>query len=116
LGRRGQAHATSDGAQSHAEAAEAYASPGAFDPAATRAAVAALDARVLLVAGELDGSPHPHIAAAVARLFPHAEPTVQPGAAHFPRLDDPRRFTDTVAAFLAGADGRSATSSRHGGG
>jgi pimeloyl-ACP methyl ester carboxylesterase len=104
-----QAHAAADVSQSNVEAAEVYASPGAFDPAATRAAIAGLDARVLLLAGELDGGPRPHVAAAVARLIPHAELAVQPGAGHFPWLDDPRRFTETVAAFLAGAGATAAT-------
>jgi pimeloyl-ACP methyl ester carboxylesterase len=40
------------------------------------------------------------VAAAVAELFPEGELIVQPGAGHHPWLDDPRRFTETVTAFL----------------
>jgi pimeloyl-ACP methyl ester carboxylesterase len=35
-----------------------------------------------------------------AGLFPDATLVVQPGAGHFPWLDDPTRFTTTTAAFL----------------
>jgi pimeloyl-ACP methyl ester carboxylesterase len=35
-------------------------------------------------------------------LFPKAELTVQPGAGHFPWLDDPVRFSGTVETFLRG--------------
>jgi pimeloyl-ACP methyl ester carboxylesterase len=95
-----QAHAASDVAQTNAEAAEIYASSGAFDPAAARAVIAALDVPVLVLAGEVDSGPLPRIAAAITELFPRAELNVQPGAGHFPWLDDPRSFTRTVATFL----------------
>lgn len=95
-----QAHAATDVEQTNEEAADRYAAAEAFGPVAARAAVAALDAPVLLLAGALDGGPLPRVAAAVAELFPEAELCVQPEAGHFPWLDDPRRFTDTVAAFL----------------
>jgi pimeloyl-ACP methyl ester carboxylesterase len=39
-------------------------------------------------------------AAEYAGLFEHAELPVQPGAGHFPWLDDPAWFTRTLAAFL----------------
>jgi pimeloyl-ACP methyl ester carboxylesterase len=52
-------------------------------------------------AGELDASPTPATAAAAARLFPNATLTVQPGAAHFPWLDDPAFFTAAVTSFLS---------------
>jgi pimeloyl-ACP methyl ester carboxylesterase len=42
----------------------------------------------------------PRLAAEPAGLFEHPELAVQPGAGHFPRLDDPVRFTRTLAAFL----------------
>jgi pimeloyl-ACP methyl ester carboxylesterase len=95
-----RAHAASEVEQTHEEAAELYASAGAFEPAVARAAVAALDARVLLLAGALDSGPLPRVAATIARLFPKVELVVQPGAGHFPWLDDPRSFVDTVAGFL----------------
>ncbi|WP_460753721.1 alpha/beta fold hydrolase [Nocardiopsis oceani] len=87
--------------QINVTAARAYAGTGAFDPQATRAAVAEWDARVLVVAGELDGGPTPRVGAEIAGLFPRSELFVQPGAGHFPWLDGPQRFAETVAAFLA---------------
>ncbi len=39
-------------------------------------------------------------AAAAVRLFPNARVTVQPGAAHFPWLDDPAFFTAAISSFL----------------
>jgi hypothetical protein len=62
--------AASDAEQSNAQAADVYASSGAFGPTATRAAIAALDARVLVVAGEMDSGPLLRIAAAIAETFP----------------------------------------------
>ncbi|WP_406481646.1 alpha/beta fold hydrolase [Streptomyces platensis] len=96
-----QAHAGSEVAQTHEGAAEIYAAGGAFAASdEARAAVAGMDARVLLLAGEVDSGPLPRIAADIAQLIPRAELVVQPGAGHYPWLDDPRRFTRTVATFL----------------
>ncbi|MGX1976327.1 alpha/beta fold hydrolase [Streptomyces kronopolitis] len=94
-----QEHAAAEVAQHNDKAAEAYAASGAFDPPTTRAALAALSAPVLL-AGELDSGPRPHVAAAVSRLLPGAELSVQPGGGHYPWLDDPVHFTRTVGTFL----------------
>jgi proline iminopeptidase len=74
---------------------------GAFNPAATCEAVGRLAAPVLVYAGELDAGPTPEIAATGARLFPNATVTVQPGAAHFPWLDDPAFFTAAITSFLS---------------
>ncbi|WP_329119207.1 alpha/beta fold hydrolase [Streptomyces sp. NBC_01465] len=95
-----QAHAALDVAQTNEEASGAYAGPGAFDPPAARAVLAQLDARVLLFAGEVDSGPRPRVAAEVANLFPSAELVVQPGAGHFPWLDDAAFFVRTVTEFL----------------
>ncbi|MEV6399452.1 alpha/beta hydrolase [Streptomyces sp. NPDC051907] len=96
-----QALSAAEAEQCNDQAAEMYAAPGAFDPVAARAALASLDAPVLVLAGELDGGPRPRVAADIAKLFPHAELVVQPGAGHYPWLDDPVRFTQTVGGFLA---------------
>ncbi|MFF2993031.1 alpha/beta fold hydrolase [Streptomyces sp. NPDC057950] len=95
-----RAHAAAEVAQTNEEAADLYASAGAFQPLAARGAVTPPAARVLLLAGELDGGPLPRVAAGVAELIPGARLVVQPGAGHFPWLDDPRFFTETVVAFL----------------
>ncbi|MFI1754084.1 alpha/beta fold hydrolase [Streptomyces sp. NPDC020571] len=90
--------------ESNDEAGDVYLSPEAFDPPATRAALARCPARVLVLAGERDGSPAPDLAGRLAEVFPHAELAVQPGAGHYPWLDDPGWFAQRVAAFL-GPDG-----------
>ncbi|MFJ8801794.1 MULTISPECIES: alpha/beta hydrolase [unclassified Streptomyces] len=95
-----RAHAATDLDQTNEEAADRYATPDAFRPAAARAVVAAWDVRVLLVPGALDSGPLPRVAATVADLFARAETAVLPGAGHFPWLDEPRLFTDTVEGFL----------------
>ncbi|MEV5548446.1 alpha/beta hydrolase [Streptomyces sp. NPDC052309] len=82
------------------EAAGVYGSPGAYDPPATRAALARCTAPVLVLAGELDGGPRPELARRTAAAFPRAETAVQPGAGHYPWLDDPEWFVRRVLAFL----------------
>jgi pimeloyl-ACP methyl ester carboxylesterase len=79
---------------------DGFRAEGAFDPPATREAVRRLTAPVLVYAGELDTAPTPEIAAVGARCFPAATVTVQPGAAHFPWLDDPAFFTAALTSFL----------------
>ncbi|MGW3098056.1 alpha/beta fold hydrolase [Streptomyces sp. NPDC001102] len=96
-----RAHHAAGAAQRNQEAAAVFGAEGAFDPAATRAALAGLAAPVLLLAGEVDLNSPPPMVAEFAGLFAKAESVVQPGAGHFPWLDDPERFVATVGAFLA---------------
>jgi pimeloyl-ACP methyl ester carboxylesterase len=86
--------------QCNDEAADLYFGQGAFDPPATRAALAILPAPVLVLAGELDGGPRPDLARRAAGVFRDAESAVQPGAGHYPWLDDPEWFVRRVAGFL----------------
>jgi proline iminopeptidase len=95
-----RAHHAAEETQSHPEAAAAFGAEGAFDPPATRAALAAFGAPVLLLAGEFDVGAPPRVLAEFAGLFPNATFVIQPGAGHFPWLDDPNRFTSTITAFL----------------
>lgn len=83
------------------DAAALYYADGALDPAATRSAIARLDAPVLLVAGEYDVGLPPKRAAEFAALFAHAELVVQPRAGHYPWLDDPQWFGQTLNSFLS---------------
>lgn len=87
--------------QRNDEAAAVYGSEGAFDPEATRAALAGFAGRVLVLAGELDVAGPRRAMAEYAGLFPQAESVVQEGAAHFPWLDDARRFVAETARFFA---------------
>lgn len=86
--------------QRNDEAAGVYGSDGAFDPAATRAGLAAFQGRVLVLAGEVDVAGPTRVIAEYAALFADAELVVQEGAAHFPWLDDPGRFVTETERFL----------------
>ncbi|MCB5167753.1 alpha/beta hydrolase [Streptomyces bambusae] len=91
-----------DEVQRNAEAAAGYGAEGAYDPTATRAALAAFAAPVLVLAGEVDLNSPPAAMAELAGAFPGAGLLVQPGAGHYPWLDDAARFTAAAEAFLAG--------------
>ncbi|MET9229529.1 alpha/beta hydrolase [Lentzea sp. NPDC003310] len=80
----------------HPKAAMEYYKEATFDPAKVREKVRKLDVPTLLVAGELDVSLPPDRAREYADLFPRATLVVQPGAAHFPWVDDPGAFAATV--------------------
>ncbi|MFF0067052.1 alpha/beta fold hydrolase [Streptomyces sp. NPDC005279] len=97
---RAQAHQAAEDGQKNKEAATAFGAEGAFDPDATRAALALFGAPVLLLAGEVDLNSPPRATAAFTELFLNAELVLQSGAGHFPWLDDPDRFVATTAAFL----------------
>jgi pimeloyl-ACP methyl ester carboxylesterase len=96
-----QAHRAASATEKSARAAAAFYGEGAFDPPASRAALAAVAAPVLVLAGEWDGGPNPAHAEEFAGLFPHGVRQVQPRGGHFPWLDDPEWFTRRVAGFLA---------------
>ncbi|MQY37554.1 Proline iminopeptidase [Streptomyces sp. RB17] len=98
-------HTDAELEQTNEEAGERYFADGAFTPDATRTALAALTAPVLVLAGELDGGPRPDLARRAAEAFPDAEVAVQPGAGHYPWLDDPERFLKRTLAFLDGPAG-----------
>ncbi|MFD9289236.1 alpha/beta fold hydrolase [Streptomyces sp. NPDC060030] len=85
---------------SNQEAAALFAAEGAFDPENTRAVLRACDAPLLLLTGEFDLNSPPVSAAEIAEAFPDASLVVQPGAGHYPWLDDPGRFVATTEAFL----------------
>ncbi len=95
-----QAHWAAGEKQANKDAAHAFAAEGAFDPAATRAALAAFGSPVLVLAGGLDLQRPPAIAAEFAALFPAGQLVVQPGAGHYPWLDDADRFVSAVTTFL----------------
>jgi pimeloyl-ACP methyl ester carboxylesterase len=82
------------------EAADVYGSAGAYDPPATREALARLSRPVLVLAGEVDNGPRPELARRAADVFPDVELAVQPGAGHYPWLDDPEWFVQRIVAFL----------------
>ncbi|MDR6979031.1 pimeloyl-ACP methyl ester carboxylesterase [Streptomyces sp. 3330] len=95
-----RAHDDAADEQTNPEAEKAFLDPEAFDPPTLRAALAAVAAPVLVLAGERDGGPRPALARLLADAFPNAEFAVQPGAGHYPWLDDPEWFTGRTATFL----------------
>lgn len=95
-----QAHQAADETQTNEVAADAFAAEGAFDPVATRAALAEFGSPVLVVAGALDLIRPPPVLATFAALFPCAQLVIQPGAGHYPWLDDADRFVSAVTTFL----------------
>ena len=99
-------------AQAHAAAQEEevtpnaqaiyYADGAALDPEAARAGLAKLSADVLVLLGGADPIMPAQLGVELAAMFPSAEVVVQPGIGHYPWLDDPAWFVDTVSGFLTG--------------
>lgn len=95
-----RAHDAAGEAQTNEDAAAAFVAEGAFDPAATRAAVTTFDWPVLFLGGGVDLQRPPQVTAEFAALFPSAQLVIQAGAGHYPWLDDPGQFVSAVTAFL----------------
>ncbi|MDH2426076.1 alpha/beta hydrolase [Sphaerisporangium sp. TRM90804] len=95
-----RAHLAAQDDHRNQEAMAVFGAEGAFDPDATRAALAAFDAPVMLLAGERDVNSVPSVMAEFAGLFPNARLVVQPDAGHYPWLDDADRFVSATATFL----------------
>lgn len=98
-----------DGARAHADIGvsersapvrAAFGEQGAFSPSATLEALAGFPGPILVYAGEYDIAPTPGTAAVAARLLPNAAVTVQPGAGHYPWVDDPAFFAAAIGSFL----------------
>lgn len=97
-----QAHAAEGEALSNEDAARGFAAEGAFEPAVTRAGLAAFGSPVLVLAAGADPQWPPRVVSELAAAFPAAQFVIQPDAGHYPWLDDPQRFVATVTEFLAG--------------
>jgi len=95
-----QAHATLGVSERHVAAREGYFADVTLDAPATRAALMKLTAPVLLYGGELDPMVTPGVIREAATSFHDATVVVQPGAAHFPWVDDPAAFVANVGSFL----------------
>jgi pimeloyl-ACP methyl ester carboxylesterase len=95
-----QAHAAAEPAQFAQPATDGF--YDGFDPdPALPGRLTALAAPVLLVAGEYDIWPTCASVRELAGLLDHADLAVLPQAGHFPWLDDPASFAETVHEFLA---------------
>ena len=97
-----QAHCAAAETQVNEDAASGFGTAGAFDPVATRAALAGFGSPVLVLAGSLDMQCPVPTMSEFAALFPAAQLVVQPGAGHYPWLDDAAWFVSAVTTFLDG--------------
>jgi pimeloyl-ACP methyl ester carboxylesterase len=91
-----QAHAAAAPAQMAEPARAGFYGNYQPDPVGLRHRLAALTARVLVIAGEVDAAPTPAAAAEVAALFPNSRVVTIPRGGHFPWLDNAEEF---CAAF-----------------
>ncbi len=72
-----------------------------FDRIGVLAALLAMPAPTLVLAGELDGGSGVVGAEFVARSIAGAELIVMDGCGHYPWIDEPAKFAELVASFLA---------------
>jgi pimeloyl-ACP methyl ester carboxylesterase len=96
-----QRHAASAADETFVGAAEIFYAKGAFDVPATAAALARLNADVLIVVGERDFLPTVSGGQQLAKLFANATMVVQDGAGHYPWIDNGSEFVSIVSPFLA---------------
>lgn len=94
-------HVASGPEQRNTVAGQGFFADGAFgDAEQTRAALSTVDADVLVLGGGLDPAPTERTARELAHLFPRGRAVIQPGAGHYPWLDDQELFVGTVTEFL----------------
>jgi proline iminopeptidase len=96
-----RAHATAGVSERHQAAREGFFAGATIDVSAARAALNKLTAPVLLYAGDLDPMVTPAAVREAAPLFNDATVVVQPGAAHFPWVDDAAAFAAGIGSFLS---------------
>jgi pimeloyl-ACP methyl ester carboxylesterase len=94
-------HAASDHEQRNREGTRAFWGEKP-DPAAVRAPLSGLAAPVRVIVGELDLLPSPELGEQLAAVFPDGRVAVQPGAGHFPWVDDPMLFATLATEALSG--------------
>ncbi|MGI5506108.1 alpha/beta fold hydrolase [Lentzea sp. CA-135723] len=78
------------------EAAAEFYGEGAFDPAQVREELGKLDVPTVFLAGAYDVGLPANRAREYAALIPGARFELQPGAGHFPWVDDPRNFAELL--------------------
>jgi pimeloyl-ACP methyl ester carboxylesterase len=98
---RAKSHAGATMGQFSKPATEGFYAGYEPDVVSHRARLSELDVLVLVIVGEHDLWPTSEAATDLVSIFRAAELTVIEGAGHFPWVDDPETFADTVARFLA---------------
>lgn len=96
-----QAHAAAEEDEATPNAHSIYYADGAFDPEATRSGLTKVEGDVLILVGGADPVTPVRLGVELGELFPNAQVAVQPGAGHFPWLDDPVWFVERVSRFLS---------------
>jgi pimeloyl-ACP methyl ester carboxylesterase len=94
-----QAHACIGISERHMAARTGYFADLTLDVALTTVALKQLAASVLLYVGELDPLVTPAMATEAAPIFNNATVVVQPGAAHYPWVDDSEAFASSLGSF-----------------
>jgi pimeloyl-ACP methyl ester carboxylesterase len=82
-------------------AVAAFGAEGAFDPPATRAALATLNVPVTILVGAVDIGLPVGTMEELAALFPAADLVVQDGSGHFPWIDSPHEFVALASHALS---------------
>ncbi|MEU4196959.1 alpha/beta hydrolase [Kribbella sp. NPDC026611] len=95
-----QRHARLGFTERHKAVAAEFYGPGAPEPAAIKAALAAVNAPVMMYVGELEIGPTPEQAAEAVASFAGWQLTVHPQASHYPWLDDPDTYVANLRTFL----------------
>jgi pimeloyl-ACP methyl ester carboxylesterase len=99
---RAQAHAAATDSQMSLRATAAF-GPSSFDDEAFLAALKAFTAPTLVVVGTLDGMTGVKAGHLIGETIQNARLAEIDGAGHYPWVDAPAAFRDTVASFLSGA-------------
>lgn len=94
-------HFAAEDAQFSRAANFGYGNGVALNTVAIRLALSKFTVPVMVFVGELDPGPTVAEATSVGKCFPNYRLVVQPGAGHFPWVDDPEFFATSVSQFLA---------------
>lgn len=99
---RAQSHAAGADRQMSLRASAGYAPSPDFDPDEARESLRDIRAEVLVIVGDRDALTGAAVGEQFATVIPRAEVAVLAGAGHFPWVDEPDAFRETVDTFLAG--------------
>jgi pimeloyl-ACP methyl ester carboxylesterase len=99
---RAQSHAAGADRQMSLRASAGYAPSTDFDPDEARESLRDIRAEVLVIVGDRDALTGAAVGEQFATVIPRAEVAVLAGAGHFPWVDEPDAFRETVDTFLAG--------------
>ena len=97
---RAQTHAAGADHQMSLRASAGYPPEGDYDPQAAREQLYGITAHVLIVVGERDALTGVSVADSFRAVLPHCDIAALPDAGHFPWVDQPEAFRDTIEKFL----------------